>query len=469
MGSSWCSDCFTLTEFSKVVPQSLVDLVNKKLANIRETLTLMCGPEECSKSYGGISPYAREVIRDLGKFNLPSDVCSPGQNYSFDPIRNVLTCIDCPPGFISPVVSKECTPCPRSTYSNKTECVPCPKGYESEAMSSFCTKISSTPDKIVLIIPLLVSCFVFVLILVILSFYLHRYFVHKNSLRFAPKLGTPCLMIFTDIEDSTLLWNLCNKGMEKAVHLHHSLARNLLKIYKGYEVKTEGDSFFVVFQDFNNGIRWCCEFQKRLMELEWPSDVLQQTNLKFKVGFNGPRVRMGGSIGIPKIVKDSTTNRYDYYGPSVNLASRISALSNGGQIIFESQVSNILTLCDDWEYIPLGEVPIRGFNDTVTIVQVVPNGLKERKFEMNFRPGAELDLNVTIASNMPHHEYVKLCKSSRELHRIWSMYDSIPIWLKVNSSMIQQDPTLKLINRKGSSLGSKSDASAYHISPVNIL
>ena len=39
----------------------------------------------------------------------------------------------------------------------------------------------------------------------------------------------------------------------------------------GYEVKSEGDSFFVAFEDPMQAARWCLAVQTELLTLDWPA------------------------------------------------------------------------------------------------------------------------------------------------------------------------------------------------------
>ncbi len=47
----------------------------------------------------------------------------------------------------------------------------------------------------------------------------------------------------------------------QALEMHDAIMRVLLKIWKGYEVKTEGDAFFVAFSNAFDAIRWCIAVQ----------------------------------------------------------------------------------------------------------------------------------------------------------------------------------------------------------------
>ena len=54
-------------------------------------------------------------------------------------------------------------------------------------------------------------------------------------------------LVFTDIKNSTLLWETYPIAMRSAIKMHNELMRRQLRIIGGYEVKTEGDAFMVAF------------------------------------------------------------------------------------------------------------------------------------------------------------------------------------------------------------------------------
>jgi class 3 adenylate cyclase len=46
---------------------------------------------------------------------------------------------------------------------------------------------------------------------------------------------------------------------------------------------------------------------------------------------------MGVHVGTPRMIKDPKTRRVEYIGPVVNAAARITAITNGGQVIISSE------------------------------------------------------------------------------------------------------------------------------------
>jgi adenylate cyclase len=149
-------------------------------------------------------------------------------------------------------------------------------------------------------------------------------------------------LVFTDIKNSTLLWETYPIAMRSAIKMHNELMRRQLRIIGGYEVKTEGDAFMVAFPTVTSALLWCFTIQSQLLEVQWPQEILSSVNGQEVVDpdgniiFRGLSVRMGIHWGTPVCEVDPVTKRMDYFGPMVNRASRISSVADGGQITVSS-------------------------------------------------------------------------------------------------------------------------------------
>ncbi|KAI9008173.1 hypothetical protein BC832DRAFT_410806 [Gaertneriomyces semiglobifer] len=205
----------------------------------------------------------------------------------------------------------------------------------------------------------------------------------------APPVGQLAL-VFTDIKNSTSIWESNPVAMRAALRLHHHVMRRLLRQTGGYEVKTEGDAFMVSFQNILNAVDWCLTVQGELLSIDWPVEILNTVDggdiwwqrhgaTEFVSGaglrrqskdadtedtsdmeveltdddgrpikgthvprkrkeliFKGLSVRMGVHFGSPLCEVDPITSRMDYYGPMVNRAARVSGASQGGQVLISS-------------------------------------------------------------------------------------------------------------------------------------
>ncbi|KAJ4224047.1 hypothetical protein NW759_005715 [Fusarium solani] len=158
-------------------------------------------------------------------------------------------------------------------------------------------------------------------------------------------------IVFTDIKNSTTLWEMYPSAMRSAIKLHNEFMRRQLRKIGGYEVKTEGDAFMVSFPTATSALLWTFSVQTGLLDLPWPSEVLNSVSCQpaydkdNSLIFKGLSVRMGIHFGDCVSETDPVTRRMDYFGPMVNKASRISAVADGGQITVSTDFISEIQRC----------------------------------------------------------------------------------------------------------------------------
>ncbi|ABN65930.2 adenylate cyclase (ATP pyrophosphate-lyase) (Adenylyl cyclase) [Scheffersomyces stipitis CBS 6054] len=279
-----------------------------------------------------------------------------------------------------------------------------------------------------------------------------------------PPVGELAL-VFTDIKNSTLLWDAYPVPMRSAIKTHNSIMRRQLRIVGGYEVKTEGDAFMVSFPSPTSALLWCFNVQQNLLTADWPSEILETdqccevTDGKGQVIFRGLSVRMGIHWGSPVCETDVVTGRMDYFGPMVNRASRISAVADGGQIavssdfldefdalhkIHEEISEGKMTLFDAYQgnprageiiereiasiedngyhYFKLGERKLKGLETPEPITLVYTSKLKIRFeiFEKRMSQNQEFNLSTRVVGALPVDSIYGLRTISLRLENICS-------------------------------------------------
>lgn len=158
-------------------------------------------------------------------------------------------------------------------------------------------------------------------------------------------------IVFTDIKNSTNLWEMYPSAMRSAIKLHNEVMRRQLRRIGGYEVKTEGDAFMVSFPTATAALLWCFAVQTQLLSIDWPSEILNSVSCQEvydkdnNLIFRGLSVRMGIHYGEPVAEIDPVTRRMDYFGPMVNKASRISSVADGGQITVSADFISEIQRC----------------------------------------------------------------------------------------------------------------------------
>ncbi|KAI0267046.1 hypothetical protein BC834DRAFT_822775 [Gloeopeniophorella convolvens] len=171
--------------------------------------------------------------------------------------------------------------------------------------------------------------------------------------RLDPEISPPTgqvVLAFTDIVNSTHLWDVNETAMRTAVTMHHQLLRRHVRICGGYEVKTEGDAFMVAFTTVTSALLWCISVQIHLLDEPWPKEILDLPEGRAIHDENGTLIarglslRMGLHVGWPVCEADFVSRRMDYYGPMVNRASRVSNIATGGQILLSADAVHELEL-----------------------------------------------------------------------------------------------------------------------------
>jgi len=139
----------------------------------------------------------------------------------------------------------------------------------------------------------------------------------------AQPTGTVTLL-FSDIEGSTrLLERIGAERYRETLELHREVLRASFERHAGYEVDTEGDSFFVTFSSAGDAVAAALAAQRGLSATDWP-------------GGHAVSVRIGIHTGHPLAVPSN------YVGMDVHRAARIMAAAHGGQVLVSKTTRELL-------------------------------------------------------------------------------------------------------------------------------
>src|SRR5262245_45845480 len=87
--------------------------------------------------------------------------------------------------------------------------------------------------------------------------------------------------LFTDIAGSSQLWEQFGDRFIPVWQAHDAVLRDAFSRFGGVEVKSEGDSFMVVFAEASDALECALFAQSSLARYPWPADI------------GPPRVRIG--------------------------------------------------------------------------------------------------------------------------------------------------------------------------------
>ncbi|HEV2029096.1 MAG TPA: adenylate/guanylate cyclase domain-containing protein [Candidatus Dormibacteraeota bacterium] len=198
--------------------------------------------------------------------------------------------------------------------------------------------------------------------------------------RAAAPAGT-VTMLFTDIESSSDGVRTLGADKWEAVLEHHTgIIREALATHGGYEVRSEGDSFFVVFTSPSAAIAAAAAMQRGLSEADWPHQA-------------PVRVRMGVHTGEARPA--SVASGVDYVGFEVSRAARIAAAAHGGQVLVSDTTESLVreVLAPGLTLRGLGEHRFKDLVRPQRIYQLLIDGLPE-----SFPPLRSLD---ATPNNLP--------------------------------------------------------------------
>jgi predicted ATPase/class 3 adenylate cyclase len=127
---------------------------------------------------------------------------------------------------------------------------------------------------------------------------------------------------FSDIEGSTRLIQRLGDRYPDVLLAHHAIQREALAANGGHELRTEGDSFFIVFESALEACAGAAAVQKTLAQHAWPND-------------GQVRVRIGLHTGEATLVGN------EYLGLDVHRAARVASAGHGGQVLM-SETTRVL-------------------------------------------------------------------------------------------------------------------------------
>jgi adenylate cyclase len=162
-------------------------------------------------------------------------------------------------------------------------------------------------------------------------------------------------VLFTDVEGSTALTQRLGdaKGRE-VLREHERIVREALKAHGGSEVKTLGDGFMASFSSATRALECAIAVQRAFAT--WNAGVGADSRPPL-------RIRIGLNAGEP------IAEEKDLFGTAVNLAARIAAEAQGGEIV-ASDVVRQLVAGKGFLFADRGETALRGFEDPVRLYEV---------------------------------------------------------------------------------------------------
>jgi len=174
----------------------------------------------------------------------------------------------------------------------------------------------------------------------------------------APAIAEPtaagglCTILFTDVEGSTALTErLGDAKAREVLRNHERIVREALRAHGGAEVKAIGDGFMASFSSATRALECAIAMQRAFAAHD---DEHPETPIRVRVGLNA---------GEP------VAEEGDLFGAAVQLAARVCAHAEPGQILV-SNVVRELAAGKGFLFADRGGVALRGFEDPVRLYEM---------------------------------------------------------------------------------------------------
>ena len=163
--------------------------------------------------------------------------------------------------------------------------------------------------------------------------------------------------LLTDIEDSSGHWETDPEGMAAALELHDELIADTVDAHAGRLLKTkgEGDATVSAFPRASDAVAAAVDIQEALGGASWPGELELWVRMAVHTGEAHER---GG----------------DYFGPALNRAARLRALTRGGATVVSQATAEIVhdRLPREAELVDLGRHQLRGLSRPENVFELRP-------------------------------------------------------------------------------------------------
>jgi class 3 adenylate cyclase len=163
-------------------------------------------------------------------------------------------------------------------------------------------------------------------------------------------------ILFTDVKGSTALTDrLGDANARDILREHERITREALKAHGGTEVKTMGDGFMASFSSATRALECAIAIQGAFAERNESAE-------------EPITVRIGLNAGEP-IAEDDPGGRGDLFGTAVNMAARIAAKAEAGEILVADVVRQLVA-GKEFLFADRGETELRGFEEAVRVYEL---------------------------------------------------------------------------------------------------
>jgi adenylate cyclase len=238
-------------------------------------------------------------------------------------------------------------------------------------------------------------------------------------------------VMFTDLEGYTPLAHSDEVGALALLDAQDRLVDPLLDAHRGRKIKSTGDGILVEFANARDAVECGMAIQRAAREYNT------------RVGSPPLRLRVGLHLG------DVERRGVDIFGDAVNIASRIEALAEPGEVWVSAQVYDQVQHKVPFGLQPIGPRLLKGIREPIQVYRVVEQARGAARVSDTFTPRLAV-LPLTNISPDPGDEYFAEGLTD-ELIAVLSQIGGLRVISR--TSVNQYKSTTKPVGQIGSELG----------------
>jgi len=141
---------------------------------------------------------------------------------------------------------------------------------------------------------------------------------------------------------------------------HNAIVRKQVKAHGGFEVKSQGDGFMLAFQSGRRALECAIGIQRALAERNTGVGATGRSPQGAASSAPTPDQPISVRIGLHtgEVIKEG----HDFFGKHVNLAARIAAQAQGGEILVSSLLKQLTDSGGEMEFGEGRELALKGLS-----------------------------------------------------------------------------------------------------------
>lgn len=133
--------------------------------------------------------------------------------------------------------------------------------------------------------------------------------------------------LFTDIENSTRLWEIYGDGMQAVLAQHDRLLSEAVRKHGGRIIRHRGDGLSVVFEG-GSPLECAIAMQQAMQQADWG----ELSDFRIRIGLHA------GQAQLRHFHDETIGQKAEFFGRVLNRTARIMDTASGGQIVFSPAV-----------------------------------------------------------------------------------------------------------------------------------